>query len=84
MSTMTQKHYIFIAKALREARPDIPDRDLYEAWGQCVKHFAIAARRDNRAFSYSRFYKACGYDRDLYTGDATHTAERLMLLVAGE
>jgi hypothetical protein len=57
---MTRKNYIAAADIISSRLGDAPSDDARKAIEQVAGDLADMFRRDNAAFSFTRFYDACG------------------------
>jgi hypothetical protein len=64
---MTRKHFIVLAKSLKECKPSKYDEDggwsrEYHTWRTCCIAIANSCRVFNPAFDSARFLEACEYN----------------------
>jgi len=61
---MTRKDFVFLADALKRARPDLPwtglRRHLYDGWEDAVRGVAVALAEQTKAFDAALFLKNAG------------------------
>jgi hypothetical protein len=60
--TMFGQQINFIAKSLRDSKPD--GIFLTEAWKRVVHTVAHDLSKDNKLFEPARFYESCGMERE--------------------
>jgi hypothetical protein len=59
---MTRKHYLLIAQAMKEEKPDSNIACAVQ-WVNDLEALCRALRSDNPAFNADRFLAACGIER---------------------